>query len=678
MLHFTEKLESDKILKLLSKALPYYLESWQDFGDATGLFGSTDPQSFNMRTVGSSSPVIEYVIRPHLNILCILSAFHYLKKSEIIEETINQKELSERIKKGVRWACDTHITGRKDVPTFLERKRWGENWRSSLWATVLAITSVFAGDILDKGLKRRTREIVAHEANRFIGVSPPSGSQVDTKVEENAQDAMVIAWAINLCEDHKNVPLWEKTLKIWSVNIASSVFDSSDHSQYFDHSVAKAVTTCNLFPDFTAENHGFFNPEILSYGLWLVLGFAAYSLHGRERPSFLVRKNHQRTFDILLHFCLPTGLIFAPGGHDMPMFIPRPLALAWGLWHKDPRALHLTSKLLAWMNQNLMLNKQRTGPWVFGFEQKHEGWELLFQSQSGLELALLAALPFTEELRGLSAGQVENSINTSHIYPFIEVCYRRNVRTTRSVAWKALGDHPQIGLSVHSQPELVAPFKAALLGIPSLVQAVKSWEVMFHYDRFQRDGFDTSGRIEYYGVAGNLLLNRDVRVLTWGDDGLLVLDQIVAQQDVDVKEQFLSPIYLVNDHWTGNNLDFSSGSLKESFSSFQKNFREVSCPSFWASINSNLLFQFVWGRTKGLFYLPGGMRNAPPYWKNCRVDMLGIHIEPASVKSGDTVYKIGYYIGAGKGPRSFKSSGTAQEAFKGLVIMDGKITVGLD
>jgi hypothetical protein len=79
-----------------------------------------------------------------------------------------------------------------------------------------------------------------------------------------------------------------------------------------------------------------------------------------------------------------------------------------------------------------------------------------------------------------------------------------------------------------------------------------------------------------------------------------------------------------------------------------------------------------------LFYLPGGDRNAPPYWKNCRVDMLAIHVEPGTVKKGDCFYKVGFFLGAGKGPRPFKSAGTAGEFFKGLVIMDGKITVGLD
>jgi hypothetical protein len=678
MLHFTEKIEPQKIVRLLSRSLPYYLKSWVDIDEHIGIFGSTDPTYFNMRSVGSSSPVIEYVIRPHLNILCILGGYIYSDQTEMISAIISREELELKIKKGLRWACETHLNGSLDVNSFLKRKRWGENWRSSLWATLLGICRVLCNDILDDDLKNKIKTIIAFEADRFIDVCPPSGCEIDTKVEENAQDSMLLAWAINSYPEHPHIEDWERTFRVWSVNIASCIHDTIDHSEYFGSSLSRAVTTKNLFPDFTAENHGFFNPEVLTYGIWVVLAMAGYSFHNQERPAYLQRRNHQRAFDNLLRFCLPNGMLFAPGGQDMPLFIPRPLALAWGLWNNDPRALHLTSKLLSWMDSYLLTDRESQGPWVFGFDQHHEGWELFFQSQVGLELSLLACLPFPQEERFFSAGQIEKAIDTRHIYPHVQVCYRRNIRTTRSVAWKALGNHPLVGLNIHTQPELLASFKGALLGIPTVNEPVKQWEVMFHQDRFQRDGFDTSGRISYNGSNGQPLLKRDVRILTWGDDGLVIFDEIIAEKQLEVHEQYLSPVYLVNDHWTGNNLDFNSGSLREQFSAYQHKFREVSCPSFWASIENHFLFQFLWGRTKGLYYLPGGEKNAPPYWKNCRLDMLAIHVEQCTAAKGDIVYRVGFFVGAGKGPRPFKITGTAGEFFKGLVIMDGKGTVGLN
>ncbi|MBN1131029.1 MAG: hypothetical protein JXA71_18720, partial [Chitinispirillaceae bacterium] len=258
------------------------------------------------------------------------------------------------------------------------------------------------------------------------------------------------------------------------------------------------------------------------------------------------------------------------------------------------------------------------------------------------------------------------------------VCYRRNIRTTRSMAWKAIGGHPIVGFCVHSQPELLMPVKAGLLGIPRAGRQIHTWDVAFHHDRIVRDGFNTYGRIRYYGDTGEQIMHRDLRVLTWGDEGLIVLDRITADTPATLYEQYLSPVYMVNDLWTGGSLDFCSGSLRESFASSQQRIRDVQCPSFWASIGTHLVFQFIFGQTKGLYYLPGGTRNAPGLWKNCRLDTLAVQVEQQELGAGDIAYLVGYYIGTGKGPRSFKTSGTPGEFFKGLVIMDGKLTAGLD
>jgi hypothetical protein len=678
MLQFTEKFEPEKVLQLLSKALPYYLESWRDIDERRGLFGNTEPKGFNMRSAGLSSPVIEYVLRPHINILCVLGSYVYLNQYGLAGPVISRFDLIDKLHKGLAWACACHVTGDTDEAAFLDRKRWGENWHSGLWASMLGVLAVLAEPVLNEGEQIRIREIVAHEADRFVGVTPPSGGGGDTRAEDNAQDAMLLAWAINLCPHHPHTLAWEETLKIWAVNTGSSIHDGADHSEYFGTSVAKAVTTCNLYPDFTAEEHGFFHPHALTYGAWVVLAAAAYAFQRREPPAYLSRKSHQQAFDILARFCMPNGMFFAPGGHDMPMFMPRPLALAWGHWNCDPRAPHITGKLLAWMEGLNSANTDEYVPWVLGFDPTRDGWELLFQSQVGAELAVMACLPFPKEQRTFSAGQLENAVDTKHIYPYIELCYRRNVRSTRSVAWKAIGGHPLICLLLHSCPELLAAFKAALLGVPSVDTPVKSAQTLFHNDRYLRDGFDTSGRIAYLDANGQRILTRDIRIITWGEEGIVVLDQITADTDLVVNEQYLSPIYIVNDSWTAGTIDLVSGSFRDTIMSEQRKYRELPCPAFWANINNQLLYQFVWGRSKGLYYLPGGERNAPPYWKNCRLDMLATHVEAATVTRGDTVYKSGFYIGGGKGPKLFKTTGTPGEFFKGLVVMDGKITVGLD
>jgi hypothetical protein len=113
----------------------------------------------------------------------------------------------------------------------------------------------------------------------------------------------------------------------------------------------------------------------------------------------------------------------------------------------------------------LLTSQENQGPWVFGFEQHHEGWELFFQSQVGLELSLLECLPFSKEQRFFSSGQIENASIPAISIPMLKSAIGETSATTRSLAWKAIGNHPLIGFSIHNQPELVAQFKAALLGI---------------------------------------------------------------------------------------------------------------------------------------------------------------------------------------------------------------------
>jgi hypothetical protein len=143
-------------------------------------------------------------------------------------------------------------------------------------------------------------------------------------------------------------------------------------------------------------------------------------------------------------------------------------------------------------------------------------------------------------------------------------------------------------------------------------------------------------------------------------------------------DHYLSPLYIVNDFWTKNRIDFTSGPLKETFYAHEGKCREVDCPSPWASIENSLLFQIIWGRKKGLVYVPSGGRNSPPYWKNCRLDMLAIRVEGRAAKAGDVLYQAGFFVGAGLRPRPFKCAGEAGDFFSGLVIMDGKNTVGFE
>src|SRR5512133_3053606 len=134
------RLEKPLLLRFLERSFTHYEKCWTPAGEGCGYFGELDPEIFNMGDVGFSSPVIEYVIRPHLQILvCAAVLIRAARERQISAE--NEPRYLRYLREGLHWACRTHLTGDLDVPAFLRRKRWGENWNSSLWASALAMAA---------------------------------------------------------------------------------------------------------------------------------------------------------------------------------------------------------------------------------------------------------------------------------------------------------------------------------------------------------------------------------------------------------------------------------------------------------------------------------------------------------------------------------------------------------
>ena len=67
---------------------------------------------------------------------------------------------------------------------------------------------------------------------------------------------------------------------------------------------------------------------------------------------------------------------------------------------------------------------------------------------------------------------------------------------------------------------------------------VKYWEVAFHNDSFQRDGFDTSGRIHYYGTEGQRILRRDLRACKACHADITLKDVETVQGDPERVRRF--------------------------------------------------------------------------------------------------------------------------------------------
>jgi len=157
----------------------------------------------------------------------------------------------------------------------------------------------------------------------------------------------------------------------------------------------------------------------------------------------------------------------------------------------------------------------------------------------------------------------------------------------------------------------VVPYKADLLGIPSLSDHIKHWEVVFHNDYFQKDGFDSSGRIHYYNKNGGAAAAQGHPGTYWGDDGLMVFDRIFAEKDYKGRGAYLSPLYLVNDFWTKNRIDFAAAPCANRLPRPRKSSAKSVVPRFGPASKTALLFQFVWGRDQRPYLFTAGKTQRP-------------------------------------------------------------------
>lgn len=88
---------------------------------------------------------------------------------------------------------------------------WGDQWQSAQWASKTAVTGWLLWDYFDDADKTNIRNMIEHEANRFINITPHAANEnykIDTHAEENGWDGTGIQTACALLPQHANYKAW--------------------------------------------------------------------------------------------------------------------------------------------------------------------------------------------------------------------------------------------------------------------------------------------------------------------------------------------------------------------------------------------------------------------------------------------------------------------------------------
>jgi hypothetical protein len=332
----------DRVYRLAQIQARYLLGKIRPWSEDPGLLLLTESKS------------LEHFIRPNtttvegLSFLCRFGPY-----DESLMGVSREMLWKKTIVPMMRYLTATHVTGTR--PTS-DGKPWGDHWQSAHWAQALGRAAWWTWSDLPEDLRRDVRRVVAHEADRFVGLTPPHQIKNDTKAEENAWNSTILDVAVLLMPSDPRRAGWEKEFQRWAMSSYLRPADEHSAKRIDGRPVAEQFTGANIHDDFTLENHGFVHPDYMScfsLTLWCSLD---YAMSGRKPPEALLY-NVPEIYENLKWFVLPSGGGIYPSGEDWELFlIPGgmdvhvPMAVfgrdpdAWSLAH---RCLETGEKMLA-------------------------------------------------------------------------------------------------------------------------------------------------------------------------------------------------------------------------------------------------------------------------------------------------------------------------------------------
>ena len=169
-----------------------------------------------------------------------------------------------RVRQALNYDYNTHVTGSYNT---VSGNKWGwssgtvstcassgTDWQSSLWTGEMALTALLLQTNLPAITVSNVQRVLASEATHRAGVLPCSGYLSDTKAEENGWDTYVLALAAAWMTNDVNAGNWLYMAKYYMANTYTIANTNGDP-------LAAWISTTNIFPDFSLENHGYFHPE---------------------------------------------------------------------------------------------------------------------------------------------------------------------------------------------------------------------------------------------------------------------------------------------------------------------------------------------------------------------------------------------------------------------------------
>lgn len=196
--------------------------------------------------------------------------------------------------------------------------RWGKgSWQASLETAGWAFAAQQLWDRLDQDTRDLVQRVVTGEANLLLTKAIASGEEGDTGAEDNAWNSTTPALAAVMFPEDPNRAAWETTAQRLAMNASSTRADQSSAVLVDGQPVSNWMASVNLHPDFTMENHGFFNP-IYQQVAHVDIGEAAiaYGQAGHPLPEAFSFRTETVWDEILARLATDDGDFALTAGQD--------------------------------------------------------------------------------------------------------------------------------------------------------------------------------------------------------------------------------------------------------------------------------------------------------------------------------------------------------------------------
>lgn len=457
-----------------------------------------------------------------------------------------------RLGPALLYAANTHLTG---TITGTDNVQWGNSWQSAMWAANLGVAAWLVRDTLDAATLTAVKRVVAYEADRFIGASPPTMTTGDTKAEENAWDLTAPAAALLLMPTNAHAAGWQDAVIKYGYNTLSVASDATSTLPADEgKTVRDWVSTTQLYPDFTLENHGIFHPVYTMIGpATNAQAAVSYMLGGQPIPRAVVF-NILKGWGMLQYIALADGEWLYPQGLDWDLHDYEHLHYWTELatMFQDPAAALLEQRTIGYARRRQLIN----GDGSFVGPSGSLGYARESVQAERVAFSLLMHMLFGSPpvSSAVNWDTLKQQLPAAQSFPWVGMAIHRSTRGIFSFSWK---NHLMAQVVPQSethldQPYVTTPSYETLMGGFTLLGQTTTDAAKFAITS-QSVQTSTNGLTALVDATiNNASLRQQISVASLAPGIVAYVDRVTALKAVSVTEERGLLLSIENDNVSGN------------------------------------------------------------------------------------------------------------------------------